>query len=200
MNDAFADEVGIFDFDELANHLLEQGLEASPAQLHGCLSGLLAAGSQPQAESGLDGLAQALGLDFHGELASRMMQLYTFTAAALEDEELGFYPLLPDDDVEIDLRTEALAQWCNGFLVGFAYVTAGTGRSSETLPEDSSEVLKDIGAMAQAAVDDEEEDDAEESYMELVEYLRLAVLNVFMDCYANPSDQDTSSGTQQPLH
>ena len=34
-----------FDFEELANHLLEQGLEASPAELHGCLCGLLAAGA-----------------------------------------------------------------------------------------------------------------------------------------------------------
>lgn len=201
MYDAFTDEVGVFDFDELANHLVEQGLEASPAQLHGCLSGLLAAGSHPQAELGLDGLGQSLGLDFHGELAGRMMQLYTVTAASLEDEEFGFYPLLPDGEEEIELRTQALAQWCGGFLVGFAYATAGTGGTSEALSEDSSEVLRDIAAMAQAAVgDDEDEEDAEQSFMELVEYLRFAVLNVYMESSAGPRDQDAAAETQPPLH
>ena len=43
-------------------------------------------------------------------------------------------------------------------------------------------MLRDIAAMAQAEpADDESEEDAEDSYIELVEYLRVAVVNVFMD-------------------
>ena len=52
MYDDLSDEVGIFDFDEMANHLLEQGLEASPSELHGCLSGLLGRGARPNREVG----------------------------------------------------------------------------------------------------------------------------------------------------
>ena len=44
---------------ELANQLLEQGHDVSPADLHGCLCGLLAAGGSPQGEAGLQGLAIA---------------------------------------------------------------------------------------------------------------------------------------------
>ena len=56
------------------------------------------------------------------------------------------------------------------------------------LSEDSSEVLRDIGAMAEASVSDEDTgDEAEGSYMELVEYLRFGVLNIFMDCYVGES-------------
>ncbi|HDY81761.1 MAG TPA: hypothetical protein ENH48_02245, partial [Halieaceae bacterium] len=62
-----------------------------------------------------------------------------------------------------------------------------------TLSEDSSDILKDFAAIAQAAVDedeteDEDEDEAEDSYMELVEYLRFAVLNVYMDAGAPVQD------------
>ena len=56
-------EVSQFDFEELANQLLEQGLTASPADLHGCIAGLLAAGASHQAEAGLAALHQALDLD-----------------------------------------------------------------------------------------------------------------------------------------
>jgi uncharacterized protein YgfB (UPF0149 family) len=47
---------GVFLFDEFADHLQEQGVDASPSRVHGCLSGLLAAGAPRQAEYGLDAL------------------------------------------------------------------------------------------------------------------------------------------------
>ena len=51
-----------------------------------------------------------------------------------------------------------------------------------TCQKTAARVLSDIAAMAEAAVDDDEsEEDSEGSYMELVEYLRFAVLNVYMD-------------------
>jgi len=182
MYDDLPDAVGVFDFDEFANHLLDQGALASPSQLHGCVCGLLGAGAPTEPEYGLDALTQALDLELHGELAGRIMQLYTVTAATLQDEEFTFLPLLPDEEEEIALRTAALASWCDGFLAGFAYVTATQDRSAGALSQETGEVLRDIAAMAQAEpADDESEEDAEDSYIELVEYLRVAVVNVFMD-------------------
>jgi yecA family protein len=201
MHDDLSDEVGIFDFDEMANHLLEQGLETSPSQLHGCLSGLLTAGAEAAPEVGLDALAQALDMVAHGELASRLMQLYTVTAAALQDDEFTFHPLLPDDDAELAERTAAMADWCKGFLAGFAQLSVGAQSSASALSEDSGEVLRDIAAIAEAAVDDDEsEEDLEESYMELVEYLRFAVLNVYMENLSQSSGQGSGTEPKRPLH
>ncbi|RLA47312.1 MAG: hypothetical protein DRQ97_06120 [Gammaproteobacteria bacterium] len=191
MHDELQGKVGVFDFDEFANYLLEQGLEASPSELHGFLCGLLSGGAAAEPEVALDALDQSLGLVLHGELADHTMQLYTVTAAALEDEEFDFHPLLPDDDDDIAQRTAALAAWSRGFLAGFAHITAGVEVVPATLSEDSSEILKDFAAIAQAAVDEDEtedEDKAEDSYMELVEYLRFAVLNVYMDAGAPVQD------------
>ncbi len=201
MYDDLPDEVGVFDFDEFANHLLDQGVLASPSQLHGCLCGLLGAGAPAQPEYGLDALAQALGLELHGELASRIMQLYTVTDAALQDEEFTFHPLLPDEEEEIALRTAALANWCDGFLAGFAYATAAQEKSGGALSPEAGEVLRDIAAMAQAEpAADESEEDAEDSYIELVEYLRVAVVNVYMDSAAISQERNLSSATGRPLH
>ncbi len=187
MHDDLPDEVSVFDFDEFANHLLDQGVLASPSHLHGCLCGLLGAGAPFQPEYGLDALSQALDMELHGELADRVMQLYSATEVALQDEDYTFVPLLPDDEEEMAVRTAALASWCDGFLAGFAYVTAVQEKNGEVLSQQTGEVLRDIAAMAQAEpADDESEEDAEDSYVELVEYLRVAVLNVFTDNLATP--------------
>jgi uncharacterized protein YgfB (UPF0149 family) len=190
MYDGVDDRIDVFDFEELANHLLEQGLQTSPSALHGCLCGLLAAGATAQPEVGLAGLEQALELSLHGELAGQVMQLYTVTGAALEDEEFDFHPLLPEDSVDIDQRTSALADWCGSFLAGFAQA------NQAAVNPDGSEILKDIAAIAQAGVDEEAGDtESEDSYVDVVEYLRFAVLNAYMDSHGEaPSTPEGSAG------
>lgn len=179
----------VFDFDEIADHLVEQGVEASPSELHGCLTGLIAAGSGEEPAAGLAGLNQALDLDLHGELAETMLQLYSLTLAALADEAFDFHPLLPDDDSELDQRVLALALWCRGFMAGYARATVAAGSGDASLPGDSAEILRDIAAIAQAGVDEElPEEESEGNYAEIVEYLRFATLNVFMDTQGRAAD------------
>ena len=172
----------VFDFDEFADHLVEQGLQSSPSEIHGCLTGLLASGAPVEAELALVALVDVLDLNVHGELAAQTMELYTVTAAALQDEEFDFHPMLPDDETDIGDRTAALAGWCSGFLGGFAQGTASLPESDSRLSKESREILKDIEAFSGAGVDEEvSEEESEESYFEISEYLRFAVLNIHMD-------------------
>ncbi|MEM9254353.1 MAG: UPF0149 family protein [Pseudomonadota bacterium] len=165
-----------FDFDELSDMLLDQGQATSPAAIHGCLTGLLTAATDSSAEAGLDMVTRVLDVQLHGELAGHVLRLHEVSADALLDDSLAFYPLLPDDDTDIGERTEALADWCHAFLAGFTGAGAVSGAN---LGEEGAEVLRDIAAMAQAEVGDEEsEDELERSFVELVEYLRLAVVNI----------------------
>lgn len=203
MFDDRENDTEVFDFDEFANHLLEQGLQSSPADIHGCLCGLLAAGAAIEPELALAALVEAMELELRGELAELVMELYRVSAAALEDEEFDFHPLLPDDESSIETRVSALAGWCSGFLTGFALVSAGAGRESEnTVSKDSTEILKDFAAIAQADAEgeDEDEESSEENYFELVEYLRFAALNVYMDFRARAAEAGASSGGERPLH
>ncbi len=186
---------GVFDFEELANLLVEQGSAASPARIHGALSGLLAAGAQPLAELGLDAVSQLLDLVAHGELAEQILSLYTVTAGSLADEDFEFHPLLPEDDEALDVRIEALGDWSAGFLLGFNWQHGRTPAQAETLSADSREILSDLAALAEVApADDEDEDESEAHYAELVEYLRFAVLNVFMDTRIALTEAQDGSG------
>ena len=190
---------GVFDFEEIANELLEQGERVSPAELHGCLAGLLGSMGQVSPEAALAGLNQALSLDLHGELAERVQQLHSGTAAAVMDDAFEFHPLLPDDDEDLAIRTESLAAWCRGFLAGYAQGKVSTGATGAAVAEDSAEALKDFAAIAQAALDDDQdEEESENSYAEIVEYLRFAALNVVMDSLARR--EDAADDDQGQLH
>lgn len=183
-------------FEELADHLLDQGLQSSPSALHGCLCGLLSAGASSQQEYCLNAISGALDVVLHGELAAQIMSLYSITAAALEDEAFEFHPLLPDDDTDIAVRVDALAEWCKGFLAGFAHASVGRDSAPSALSEDSSEILKDFAEIAQAGFEEQGDDEESEgNYMELLEYLRFATLNLFMDNALGTGDDQPAPGS-----
>ena len=196
MFDARPGEPGVFDFDDIANQLLEQGEQVSPAELHGCLVGLLGSLGRVSDEAALAGLNTALGVDLHGELAECVQQLYAVTADAVADDAFDFHPLLPDDDEDISQRTAAMAAWCRGFLAGYAQGKVSGGDTGAAVAADSAEALKDFAAIAQAAVDDDQDpEDAEQDYAEIVEYLRFAALNVVMDSLAR---REEDGGSEEP--
>ena len=203
MFDRLPGDTGLFDFDDVADQLLEQGVSLSPAEVHGCLVGLLAAGHSAEPGAGLNALNQALDLDLHGALADEVMQLYAQCSEALGEDLFDFTPLLADESHDLAVRTESLADWCRGFLTGFARTVAASGTGGETLPGDSTEILRDFAAMAQASAEDQDEDDedAENAYFALVEYLRVAAVNVFLDTRAREEDRERAlRGKPDALH
>ncbi|MDP5053097.1 MAG: UPF0149 family protein [Congregibacter sp.] len=171
-------------FYELANALLEQGEMLSPAELHGCLCGLLGGGFSGDEEALLAELEKTLDLALHGSLADGVAILRSAAIESLGEGAFDFQPLLPEDELELSQRIDAMAQWCRGFLSGYAQARVRSeGQGKPVLP-DSAEALRDFAAIAQAAVDEEDQEDsnaAEDAYYELLEYLRVAAMNVMLD-------------------
>ena len=181
------------DFDEFADQLLEQGAEHSPSHLHGAICGVLAGGGEQDPEYCLAAIAQALAIDIHGELAANCVRLARVTAPALMDEEFDFHLFIPDDETEIELRVRALADWCSGFLAGYALAVAQP--QTDALDDGSAEILKDMAEIAEATTDAElEPEEAENHFFELTEYLRFACLNLFADRLL----ESTSEGDSDP--
>lgn len=103
--------------------------------------------------------------------------------AAITDGDLDFTLLLPGEDLELEQRIAAMATWCRGFLSGFAQARVSSDAAAQAVATDSAEALKDFAAIAQAASDDDESDESEREghYYELLEYLRVAAMNVILD-------------------
>lgn len=190
MTDHYLADEQPLDFDDFANQLLGEGAQQSPSYLHGGIVGIYAGAGPVSAEHCLAAAGQALELGLHGELAESSLRLADITRRAMQDEEFDFHPFLPDDETEMSQRVQALSDWSQGFLAGYALVVAQDSTGAG-LGEEVSEVLRDVSAIAQAGHDeDAEEEESEESYFELTEYLRFASLNLFMNRLAEMEDKD----------
>ena len=106
-----------------------------------------------------------------------MIQLYDASMAELAGSGFEVTLLLPDDSATVDHRTQALGQWCEGFLGGFGLVE----RQVE-LGEEADSALHDFAAIAQVQTDLEESEANEVDFMEVMEYVRMAVLMIFSEC------------------
>jgi len=168
---------------------------AELAECHGVLCGLICRNSSV---SHVDYLGQLATLQLITEPDKALSELFVdahiSTSQQLADMDMGFNLWLPDDDQPLVERTDALAQWCTGLLAGL-----GLGGELPVLSEEATEALDDIRQIARAAypqvgmtdaereqiiemetgIDeepDEEAEDDENAFMEIVEYVRVVTL------------------------
>ena len=152
---------------EIQAELDDLGVEPGASEIHGLLSGWLAAGGK----IGKDWL-QALILDNDirsPETDSQLASMLAVTQRQLKDPEFGFQPLLPDEDEPLTDQVEKLFDWCTGFVAGFGL--AGGGQA-ELSPE-SEEALQDLVTISKSTIADDPDED---SYAEILEYVRVAAM------------------------
>lgn len=182
----------VFAYDRFDQLFTELGAAGFPAELHGHLTGRLCAGSRMGHAMWLDVARELIdGRNSFAEAAKLLLlQLYDASLAELSGSGFSLTLLLPDDEATIESRTQALGQWCAGFLGGFGLVE----RNAE-LSEESASVLTDFAAIAQIQTDPEESEANEVDYMEIMEYVRMATLMVFSECQpaSQPQDQPPAS-------
>lgn len=166
-------------YHSFAQLIEQQHQSVSPAELHGLLLGRSCAGASNSKQSCL---ADAAVL-FDGEIPARIQEaisgLHEMLQAELANQQLmAVTLLLPEDDSPLQLRIQALAQWCQGFLDGFGSHAASLGLSAQT-----REILDDLVAISQLDNGPElnADNDDESSYMELTEYLRITPVLLYTE-------------------
>jgi uncharacterized protein len=168
------------DYVDLCQALRSLGFRLDAAEYHGVLCGMLCAQDNPPDDLGLDRDSPADETQVPSA-RRQLQQLRTISLDHLSEPDGGFTPLLPDDDEALNLRVEALAQWCDGFLYGLA------NRPALDLKQGSAElreIISDLIQISRAGVEDEEDPDEnadENAFMELVEYVRAGVQLVFLE-------------------
>jgi uncharacterized protein YgfB (UPF0149 family) len=158
---------------------LHLGIDA--AELHGSLCGLISGGKAGDREHWL-GLALADPDTAPVDPASALDRMYLASIEALSSPELGFALLLPDDDMPVSERGEALLAWCRGFLGGFG-LAAG---AAPAMSEESSEALADLGRIASSDLSYDDPDADEDALEEVAEFVRVAVMLLHSDCVLGP--------------
>ena len=160
---------------EIETLLENVALEKRASEWHGFLCGVLSVDiAYPLATSIQIMLADTAEITVGKDLSGQFDEVYSTVLAQLTDSNLQFQLCLPEgEDVGLGEQVNALAEWCAGFLYGLA--NAGI-QTKGTLSADVQEILQDVGAIAH--VDGVELANEEEvvSFIELVEFVRVAVL------------------------
>jgi uncharacterized protein YgfB (UPF0149 family) len=199
-SDLQSDFQSLISFDDLANLLAPLGTLNSPSELHGLLCGKLAGGADLTQTAWL--LEAVEFLDFISapdeKVRAALTQLHSDTLKGLQGD--GVTLLLPDDDCSINERARCLSEWCHGFLTGFGSVELAKPRK---LDEDDREMLQDIAGIVQIEVDDDQlASSAEADFMEIVEYVRMALASLYYEFAPKPASDSPSINEepQQTLH
>lgn len=179
------------DYADVANALSDAKSPFQPATVHGLLCGYLSAGNNsPQ------WLHHVLGKSKSRAAIASLETLYETSYHQISDFSFEFTLLLPDDDEDINQRTEALGLWCQGYLTGLEQSQVPiTGRE----PSDVTEALENFIEIAQVNFGDiNTNEDDETAYFELVEYVRLAVLMIFQEL--TPTQPPANGDDNTSLH
>ena len=108
-----------------------------------------------------------------------LQNLYDSTVRRLAGNEADFAPLLPDDDRPLTERADALSQWCQGFLYGLG---SGTTSDPGKVSIEAGEIIRDFTEITHVGVDaDEENEENEVAYAEVVEFVRVGVQLLFAE-------------------
>jgi len=164
------------DYNSLNDALVKSAAELVASESHGVLCGMLCAAGKVELNAWLDQVFEELDLNnmLIQEASKLLVGLFNDTQSQLNGSDADFQLLMPDDDDSLVVRTEALADWCQGFTYGL--VNGGLKKDRE-LPDDTAELIRDMVEIARAGHDiDAEADTDEESYMQIYEYVRMGVL------------------------
>ncbi|MEN8719961.1 MAG: UPF0149 family protein [Oceanococcaceae bacterium] len=162
------------DWTTLEGVLAQLQSDVSPAGLHGQLAAMACRLKPPPADYGL------AGLPADAEASVQIKALFALVRSQLESADLGFAPLLPDDDQILWRRLEAIGEWAECFAFG---LSLGGGFEPKQLSADGQECLNHLLEISRIDPDDDQAQgaEAEEAYTELVEFLRIAVLTLYVE-------------------
>lgn len=158
--------------------LQDMQVEVGASEVHGHLCGRLVGGHIILGTGGQRVVQDLLGLEVgqENEAVQSWLELMQHSDKQLETTTFEFEMLLPDDDYDLGVRLESLADWCNGFLEGLGHTLAASELKSNA---EMREILSDLAEIGNLSLDVEDTNENEAYYAELYEYVRIAVMNLY---------------------
>ncbi|RDI46502.1 UPF0149 family protein [Aquicella lusitana] len=166
-------------YHEIDQVLSKTTLKLHPSQVHGLICGILS--GNPHSSEAWEELVT--GGKEPGKTHEVLQSLYDASAKQLRDFLFEFQLSLPADSETLPMRAEALTLWCQGFLTGLKVAQV---QIIEREPSEMTEAINDLIEIAKMNYEEvvaNEED--EEAYVELVEYVRMAVVLIYQDLREN---------------
>ncbi len=108
--------------------------------------------------------------------------LKEYTVTQLNSSDCRFNLLVPTDEQPLVERTQALAEWCQGFLLGLGLTPTIQQRE---LTNTLKEFMRDVILISHLDPPEQDTETDEKAYAELVEYLRMGILTFYQEFTGN---------------
>ena len=182
------------EFTEIERQLAGSRALTDLPEAHGTLAGALCSSDRLTLE---DWLREVFPDGIAGAAETPMMAVFEWTKHVLQTGQLEIKMLLPDDDEPVAVRAAALGQWCQGFLYGLG---SNPIPDIDRLPPEVGEIVRDLTAMTQIGIDEDESLESNESaYVELVEFVRVGVQLLHDELAEFRAVADGEPGDGQPV-
>ena len=176
-------QAALADYGQLSNDLAGLELNVNLASLHGMVTGLMVGGASTQAEAYLRSLSMNKSGPSYHQAINALFSMYTITQTCLLNFEFNFQLLLPNDEEALKDRLLSFVNWIQGFLQGLDK----SGLCLEDFDSDDTiDILQHLEDFADMDIDTLEDDEQDEqAYVDITEYVRLAVMQLFADLQAD---------------
>lgn len=159
-------------FSLLETALADVGAVCTPAELHGYLTAGLCVKTGGDTRRAVDALLEAYGVEANEGFITTLNALRELARKQLEDVNMSFMLMLPEDEAGLTARAQALAHWAEAFLAGF-------GMQGGTITDES--FFEDLSQIAQLDTSTEFSEEDEQELIEICEYVRLGIISLYID-------------------
>lgn len=181
-------------YTELNQALSKTTLKLHPSQVHGLVSGILC--GNPYSTAAWEELVT--GGKEPAKTHEVLQALYDTSAKQLDEFLLEFQLVLPPDSEVLPERAEALTLWCQGFLTGLKLAQV---QIVDRHPGEITEAINDIIEIAKMNYEEVVESEEDEvAYVELIEYVRMAIILIYQDLRESEAINKKSSKSSNHLH
>ncbi len=185
------------DFASAQAVITTRNIQSHASEIHGVLTGLVCAGFTFEDQNYIDMLNDLFnnGEGFPNAVKTVIKQMYSELWSEILDDAYTFQLMLPDDDESIVERGHALGAWVQGFNLGFGLQQ----KDSPVTSSEVKEVLTDFAEIANLSDEMEEDEDTEQAYFEIGEYVRISALLCFTELGSSPVTVDNRN-TSNTIH
>ena len=175
------------DIHDLAHKFVDNDIAFTPPELHGFLTSHLNLDANLSSRIWLEAAFKFLGVTgLPLDIEDALIDWHHATAAQLNDTDMLFYPYVLDEDESVKEKVTSLALWCQGYAVGFSSYGA---KLQLNITDEIKEIILDITKVSQIEIDKHDSDNNNEAmYMEVLEYVRMAVMHIHYEYTQNLSE------------
>ncbi len=157
--------------------LKNENILVDASEIQGMLCGMLAGGMNIDDKQWLSALSDMVNesVEFSTKVSDILIGMYNQICQEFIEADFALQICLPEDSNALNERGTALIHWVQGFLLGFGLHQNDLSKCSAEVKE----ALEDFSQIAKMDESMEEDEESEQAFLEVLEYVRIGAMLCF---------------------